>query len=1135
MFTTTKSFFVLILITLLIASCGGGGSDAPPVDTPTPPPPPVIVDDDEGDSDDQEDVSDDEGEGAQSDNFVLDGNADLDDDSIPNTEDNCPAISNVDQIDSDNNGIGDACQAEETTDATPESAPDLTADNTPNILINGYNASVAIYESDFGGAYVQLSDGIWVQNRIDISRQFTEVSRDEWSVYLKQVDANQYVQLDYYRNKIRLRVGLSSYFDAYDIVSSDPSIVNGFSATRVVYEAPEKVFGVGGFVQINRETWSETNADDTFIFTIVERTESSIFLRDADRGVDIELDLNRNKVVFGDDFGTSFDLYDIRTAAPEQINAFVVREYKNDFTTFLQTGAFSWVETLSDGTQYTYEEYSRDEWSSFLRDESRNVKIQIDLFLDVIKYELTAGSGFIEYKGVIGEGQPDLVTLAGPIAWYTFDNGTAADASGRSNHLTWDGGVFADRKGARDEALLLDGNNSAAILPEGIVNYLDDFTISTFVKIEKLEESSRVFDFGSDANNYMYLTPVTEDNKVVQFAINDRSGEQTISGTVPLTGGVNGFNAKVVMHSSNGAFVQLSGRNWVENGATASGSFMEVNRDEWSVYLRDDSRGVNIQLDLYRNKVVYSDDNGGRFDLYDISSVSPDEINGYAASRIRHRNGGFFHLSPGRWVEDAGENSFFFEEVLRDEWSVYLYDPYRRVSIQLNLLNKEIFYRDSVQEFVLYDISDTRPIESEPGWVHVAVTKEGTLGKLYINGAEVGRNENLTISPANLGETTNNYLGRSQFSNDPDFKGSIDDFRIYNYALSQREIKKHAAPDPGLITVMGTDIQFSPEEFVEKIESEGFEFVTPQSDNSEVVLEPGQCTLIYANADKDDISAEAGLLTCSVLLANGDIELNSKVVYGGCDVARPGIENDVGGGFSCVAGTASKELRIKVGNNPAVYNNVDVNGPNSHACSALSTENTCLSVGADIASASYGWESENGTGLGMGVAVGVGAGFSSGISDGVLSGSIDLKLGLGISLQYSISGDDVLEVAKLGETAWLESSGAIIAVGDKTIGAFEDFGNEVHDVGGKAVSTIEVAGKEVIVFTENAGKSVEETFLQIGGSIEGAAKDVENGIIDTAGVVAKGIDAATNETVTFVGDTVEDIEECVSDFFGCIF
>jgi hypothetical protein len=61
---------------------------------------------------------------------------------------------------------------------------------------------------------------------------------------------------------------------------------------------------------------------------------------------------------------------------------------------------------------------------------------------------------------------------------------------------------------------------------------------------------------------------------------------------------------------------------------------------------------------------------------------------------------------------------------------------------------------------------------------------------LYINGVLVSSNPGLTIKPSNLGSTTANYLGKSQFVNDPYFKGSIDEFRIINRALSAAEIMK---------------------------------------------------------------------------------------------------------------------------------------------------------------------------------------------------------------------------------------------------------------------------------------------------------------------------------------------------------
>lgn len=80
-----------------------------------------------------------------------------------------------------------------------------------------------------------------------------------------------------------------------------------------------------------------------------------------------------------------------------------------------------------------------------------------------------------------------------------------------------------------------------------------------------------------------------------------------------------GQNMSSVSHS-NGMFVQTGGKRWQERGNDGgSFSFVEQGRDAWSVYLRDNSRGVNIQLDLHRKVIVYSDDKGQRFDLYQIS------------------------------------------------------------------------------------------------------------------------------------------------------------------------------------------------------------------------------------------------------------------------------------------------------------------------------------------------------------------------------------------------------------------------------------------------------------------------------------------------------------------------------------
>ncbi|MBN1312751.1 MAG: family 43 glycosylhydrolase [Anaerolineae bacterium] len=78
-------------------------------------------------------------------------------------------------------------------------------------------------------------------------------------------------------------------------------------------------------------------------------------------------------------------------------------------------------------------------------------------------------------------------------------------------------------------------------------------------------------------------------------------------------------------------------------------------------------------------------------------------------------------------------------------------------------------------------------------WVHVAVTKSGNTGRLYMNGSQVGSNSSMSLSPSSLGSTNQNWIGRSQYSADPYLDGQVDDFRIYNRALNASEVSSLAS------------------------------------------------------------------------------------------------------------------------------------------------------------------------------------------------------------------------------------------------------------------------------------------------------------------------------------------------------
>ena len=51
----------------------------------------------------------------------------------------------------------------------------------------------------------------------------------------------------------------------------------------------------------------------------------------------------------------------------------------------------------------------------------------------------------------------------------------------------------------------------------------------------------------------------------------------------------------------------------------------------------------------------------------------------------------------------------------------------------------------------------------------------------------------MTLSPSSLGSTNQNWIGRSQYSADPYLDGRVDDFRIYNRALSSSEVSALAS------------------------------------------------------------------------------------------------------------------------------------------------------------------------------------------------------------------------------------------------------------------------------------------------------------------------------------------------------
>lgn len=72
-------------------------------------------------------------------------------------------------------------------------------------------------------------------------------------------------------------------------------------------------------------------------------------------------------------------------------------------------------------------------------------------------------------------------------------------------------------------------------------------------------------------------------------------------------------------------------------------------------------------------------------------------------------------------------------------------------------------------------------------WRHVAATLDADSVRLYVDGELVASTADITIRPSDF-KPVLNYIGRSQYAADPLLKANIDDFRVYNQALSASEI-----------------------------------------------------------------------------------------------------------------------------------------------------------------------------------------------------------------------------------------------------------------------------------------------------------------------------------------------------------
>lgn len=454
-----------------------------------------------------------------------------------------------------------------------------------------------------------------------------------------------------------------------------------------------------------------------------------------------------------------------------------------------------------------------------------------------------------------------LPSQTDPVAYYQFE-GNANDSSGNNFNGTLNGGPTFTT-GQIGQALSLSGSSQYDSLPIGsLIGSLNDFSIATWVRWNTASNWQRIFDFGTDTNSYMFLTP--SNGSTIRFAITTSGGgsEVQVNGTAALPTG--SWQHVTVTKSGNTLTLYVNGsqvgqntsapinpsalgnpaNNWIGRSEYSGDPYFNGAIDDFRIYNRALSAAEVSGLvsggptltptrtptptntptvtltptngpiltpsptwTRTRTPTITPTGNTGPLHWYLFdgnandsgSSVANGTLNG-GPTFVTGQNGQAVSLASAssQYVSlPAGIVNGLTNFTIATWVNASTIATWARIFDFGSNTTTNMFLVPSSGSTIRFAITTSGSGGEQringtanltTGWHLVAVTLSGSTGTLYVDGAQVGQNTAMTLNPSSLGSTTNNWIGRSQYSGDAFLNGAIDQFRIYNRALSAAEI-----------------------------------------------------------------------------------------------------------------------------------------------------------------------------------------------------------------------------------------------------------------------------------------------------------------------------------------------------------
>jgi hypothetical protein len=426
------------------------------------------------------------------------------------------------------------------------------------------------------------------------------------------------------------------------------------------------------------------------------------------------------------------------------------------------------------------------------------------------------------------------------LAWWKLDEtwgSIALDSSGRDYHGTLLGGpLWQPAGGQLGGALQFDGVDDYAQLPIGsLIGSLTDSTFATWVDWSGTGGHwQRVFDFGSTASVNMFFTPCNSQTGSMRFAITNagESGQDRVTAAQAL--GTGWHHVAVTIDAARQTYLlyvdgRVAGgktagqytpsslgdttRNWLGRSQWSVDPYFHGSLDDFRIYGRvlsgaeiaqltpqaagDLSLLAHWRLDETDGEVVC--DSAGQNDGVTYGQPLWQPAGGQLGGALQFDGVNDYAQLPIGSVIDSLTDSTFATWV---NWSG-TGGNWQRVFDFGSTTGVNMFFtpRDGQTGSMRFAITNAGESGQDrvtaaqalgTGWHHVAVTIDAARQTylLYVDGQVVATKTAGQYTPSSLGHTTRNWLGRSQWSADPYFHGSLDDFRIYSRVLNAPEIQQ---------------------------------------------------------------------------------------------------------------------------------------------------------------------------------------------------------------------------------------------------------------------------------------------------------------------------------------------------------